>query len=92
MNPGTTDDVLAIETTHRGRSGNSPLQLVTLELLFEGCHGYDCTLGNLTSAQANELFDRLLVYRDDGNGFYGGFKSNDVLVLSVTPLVLTAVS
>jgi uncharacterized repeat protein (TIGR01451 family) len=88
MNPGTVDDVLAIEVTHRGRGGDGDLELVTLGLFFEGCSGDGCTPANLTSAQANELLDRLLVYRDDGSGVFE--LGIDTQVTTVAPLALTA--
>jgi hypothetical protein len=87
MKTGTMDDILAIEVIHRGRSGDSDLELVTLELLFRGCYGSLCIAGNLTSAQANELFDDLRVYKDTGSGVFE--SGTDTLVTTVAPLALT---
>jgi CSLREA domain-containing protein len=87
MKTSAIDDVLAIEVTHRGRSGDSDLELVTLELLFEGCYGPGCTPANLTSAQANELFDVLRVYKDTGSGVFE--SGTDTLVANVTSPALT---
>ncbi|MGB2896562.1 MAG: VCBS repeat-containing protein, partial [Anaerolineales bacterium] len=87
MNTGTMDDILQIEITHRGRSGDSDLELVTLELLFDGCYGDSCTPANLTSSQANELFDDLRIYKDTGSGVFEG--GTDTLVVTVDTLVLT---
>jgi hypothetical protein len=88
MNAGTLDDVLEIEVTHRGRSSDGDLELVTLELLFEGCYGGGCTPATLTSAQANELFDNLRVYMDTGSGVFE--SGADSLVTFVETLALTA--
>jgi hypothetical protein len=38
MNAGTMDDILEIEVTHRSRAGDGDLELVTLELRFQGCY------------------------------------------------------
>jgi hypothetical protein len=88
MNTGTLDDILQIEITHRGRSGDSDLELVTLELLFDGCYGDSCTPANLTTSQANELFDDLRIYKDSSSGVFE--SGTDLLVATVDALVLTS--
>jgi hypothetical protein len=88
VNTGAMDDILEIEVIHRGRSGDTDLELVTLELLFQGCYGSGCTPANLTTAQANELFDELRIYKDTGSTLFE--SGADTLVTTVTPLALTA--
>ncbi|HSH05780.1 MAG TPA: VCBS repeat-containing protein, partial [Anaerolineae bacterium] len=83
----TSDDILQIEVTHQGRSGDSDLELVTLELLFQGCLGTGCTLTNLTTTQAGELFDSLLIYKDTGSGIFE--IGTDTLVATVNTFALT---
>ena len=87
MTPNTMDDLLKIDAIHRGRSGDSNLELTTLELRFDGCLGESCTEQALTSAQANELFDALRIYLDDGSGVFE--TGSDTLVTTMTPLTLT---
>jgi len=62
---GGTEDLLAIAAAHRGRSGDSDLELVTLELRFEDEFG-----AALSSAQANALIASLEIHRDDGSGAF----------------------
>jgi hypothetical protein len=86
MNAGTMDDVLRITMTHLGRPGDSDEELVTLDLLLEGCYGSGCTPVALTDVQAGELFDELRVYRDDGSGAFE--VVSDTLVATVSTFSL----
>jgi len=78
-----TDDMLKIVATHRGRTGDSDIELATFDLLFE-----DDTPTALTDGEANALIANLLIYLDDGSGDFD--KDNDTLVTTVATLSLTA--
>jgi hypothetical protein len=65
MVDGQQRHVLEIEAIHRGRSGDTDLELATLELLLEDGGGTP-----LLDAQANALFTELAVYLDDGSGSF----------------------
>ncbi len=73
---GTTDDVLQIDVTHRGRSGDTDMELVTMELLFDDGAGTP-----LTNAQASALISNFYIYLDDGSGTYDG---SDTLVATIS--------
>jgi hypothetical protein len=78
---GESDALLAITAAHRGRSGDSTAELVTLELLFEETAG-----DSLTTSEANDLLESLDVYLDDGSG---DLDLADTLVTTVATLALT---
>ena len=80
------DDVLRIDLAHRGRSGDSPVELVTLELLFEAPPIDSHQLpGPYTTADVNAIFERLRVHRDDGSGDFG---AGDTVVATIETLDL----
>ena len=64
---GATHALLAVDVKHRGRPGDSSLELVGLELGFEASPGVPLTSGELTA-----LITGLSIYRDDGSG---GFEA-----------------
>jgi hypothetical protein len=80
---GNTEGLLRIDVTHNGRSGDTLLELATLELLFEEPGG-DPLLG----VEANALIENLHVYRDDGSGVFE--SGTDGLVTTVASLSLAA--
>lgn len=73
---------MQIDAVHNGRTGDTDVELVTFELLFD-----DGTTP-LSSAQANDAIENLRVYRDDGSGSFE--PSNDFLVVTVSSLSLSA--
>ncbi len=81
LHQGQMADMLKITATHRGRSGDTDLELSTFELLFEETEG-----DPLTSAEANAIIENLLVYLDSGNGLFGA--GDDTLVSTVSTLAL----
>jgi hypothetical protein len=58
--------LLSVDAQHNGRSGNHPMELVRLQLLFEDASGLP-----LSTAQWNQRFQAITIYRDDGNGQFG---------------------
>jgi hypothetical protein len=58
---------LKIVTTHRGHSGDTDLEVASLDLLLETADGVA-----LTGPQANALFSSIAVYLDDGSDVYDG--------------------
>ncbi len=81
------DDVLRIDLAHRGRMGDSAVELVTLELLFEAPPLDSHQLPTpYSTAEANAIFERLRVYRDEGSGDFG---VGDTVVATVETLSLT---
>ena len=79
--PPSDAAVLRVHPTHNGRTGDTDVELVTIELLFD-----DGTTA-LTDPQANSAIDMVKVYRDDGSGV---FDAPDTQVGAVGPLSLTA--
>lgn len=80
--PNQQEDVLNIVVTHLGRENDKPLQLDTLELLLE-----ETTGDPLVTSEANELFNHIAIFLDDGSG---GFEANnDSLVTIVDTFDLT---
>ncbi|MBW2310537.1 MAG: VCBS repeat-containing protein [Deltaproteobacteria bacterium] len=78
-----TDDMLKIVATHQGRSGDTDMELVTFELLFEESAG-----DSLTTAEANALIEKLFIYLDYDSGEFE--EDTDTLVATVDTLSLTA--
>ena len=72
--------VLQIDGVHNGRSGDTDVELVTFELLF------DDGATPLTDSQANSIIENLRVYLDDGSG---ALDPADTLVDTVSTLSLT---
>jgi hypothetical protein len=70
---------LRLDPVHTGRSGDTDVELVTIELLF------DDGVTPLTDTQANSAIDRLRFYRDVGSGV---FDPGDTEIFSLFPLVL----
>ena len=79
--PPTDATVLRVNPVHKGRTGDTDAELVTLELLL------DDGVTPLTDAQANSAIDSLSVYLDDGSGI---FDASDTQVATAGPLSLTA--
>ena len=73
---GQVEDVLAIEVTHRGREGDSPLELASLDLRLTSGSGTP-----LNTGQAMALFQTIRVYLDDGTGV---FDAGDSEVISIS--------
>jgi hypothetical protein len=78
-----SDDLLAIDVTHLGRTGDSDIELTQLALRLEDEFGTP-----LTTGQANALIQTLAIYRDDGSGVFE--QGTDLLATSVGPLSLAA--
>jgi hypothetical protein len=77
--------VLEFDAFHRGRPGDSPAELATLELLLEEAPG-----DPLSDAEAGALFSELAVHYDaDDDGIFGGGEI-DVEVASVNSFNLAA--
>jgi hypothetical protein len=74
---------LQIDFAHRGREGDSDVELVELELHFQS-GGLD-----LTSAQANNLIEKLELFLDDGSGDFE-LPGDGAPIEVVDPLSLTA--
>jgi hypothetical protein len=74
---GMADDLLKVEATHRGRSGDGDVELTSFELLLEDGSGTP-----LSDGEAGALFDGVDVYRDDGSESFDGA---DTLVGSEPP-------
>jgi hypothetical protein len=78
----TNLDLLRIDVTHRGRSGDSELELVTFELRFEDAVGTP-----LSSAQANALISELRIHRDDdGSGHFTSGADSAVATIGTLTL------
>jgi hypothetical protein len=82
LTEGQTDDLLAITATHRGRAGDGDALLASLSFLLEQSPGVP-----LTSAQANTLFARVALYRDDGSGTFEPALDTQVASLGNLTLV-----
>jgi len=80
---GQMDDVLKAVVTHRGRAGDTDVELATFDLLFEESAG-----DPLASAEANALIENLHIYLDDGSGTFE--SGADTLVTTVGTLALTS--
>ena len=78
--PPSQSGVLRLDPVHRGRGGDTDIELVTVELLF------DDAVTALTDAQANSAIDTLRFYKDDGSGV---FDPADSQLASVSSLSLT---
>jgi len=83
IDAGEQDDILRVVATHRGRAGDTDVELVTFELLFEESAG-----DPLTTAEANNLIENLYVYRDNGSGSFE--PGADTLVATIGTLSLAA--
>jgi hypothetical protein len=73
------DVALQIDLEHRGRAGDSDIEVTTIELRFENSVG-----APLTSGEANALIDHLGIFLDDGSGSFGPGDSQLLLVLAET--------
>lgn len=80
---GTRDDLLEVVATHKGRSGDTDMELATLDLLFE-----ESASDPLSTSEANAMIDNLYVYLDTGSGTFE--SGSDTLVTTVATLSLTA--
>lgn len=80
---GVSDDMLKIVATHKGRAGDTDMELTTLELLFEESEG-----NPLSSDEANAIIENLHIYLDDGSGSFE--SGSDTLVTTVDILSLTS--
>jgi len=80
---GESKEVFAFPVNHLGRAGDSELELTQLKVQFEDAEGTP-----LTTPEANNLFDRLEIFRDtNGNNDWDG---GDLEVLEISGLALTA--
>jgi len=79
---GALDDVLSILIDHRGRTGDSSVELATIELLFEESEG-----DFMTDLEANSLIENLYIYADTGSGLFE--SGSDTLLATVPDLTLT---
>ena len=83
ITPGSKAAVLSIEAQHRGRFGDSQIELVTFEFLIDDGFGTP-----LTSTQANNIIENLYIYRDaNDNGTYEGGVDTKVATVSTLSLV-----
>jgi len=73
--------VLEINPRHNGRGGDTDVEIVTAELLFD-----DGTTP-LTEVQANDVIDRVAVYLDDGSGTFD--PADEPPIATVSSLALT---
>ena len=71
-----------IDLEHRGRAGDSDVELATIELRFE-----DGASLPLSSAQANALIEKLELFVDNGSGSFE--PGTDTLVEQLSTLTLT---
>jgi hypothetical protein len=78
---GASDGVLRIDASHRGRSGDSDLELTSLRLRLLDAFGTP-----LTSTQANNLVQSLSVYIDSDAS--GTFTGPDTFVTNIGALSL----
>ena len=76
-----TAPLLALDLTHRGWPGDSPLELASLNLLLEQDAG-----DPLSQSEANAILDTLSLYHDNGNN---RFDSADIPILLVPTLSVT---
>lgn len=58
--------ILAVDAQHNGRSSDHAIELVSVQLRFDDASGRP-----LSTAQWNQLFDAVAIYRDDGDGRFG---------------------
>jgi len=79
LNAGLTDDLLAIDFTHNGITGDNNMELATIELLLEGSTG---SFNPLTTAEAQAIIQNIHIYLDDGSTAFE--SGSDTLVTSVT--------
>jgi hypothetical protein len=80
-----TDDFLKITATHRGRSGDNPGELASIELQFDDGSGAPGSTP-LTTAQANAVIENIAIAKDDGNGTFD--ELGDTLMASYSALTL----
>jgi len=81
--PSSTTVVQSINFAHRGRSGDSDIELASLSLLFEKSMGVP-----LNNTDANNIFSGLHLYRDTGSGIFE--PDADTVVTNINTLNLTA--
>lgn len=79
---GQSASVLKIDATHRGRTGDTPVQLQSTRILLESAPGVP-----LTQTEANALIDAVAVYVDDGSGVYE--PGHDTMVVNLNTLALS---
>jgi hypothetical protein len=80
---GQLEDLLAIELIHRGRAGDTDVELAALELRFTDGVG-----AVLTTAQAQKLVENLFLFADDGDGVFDGILDTEVAALAATAFSL----
>ncbi len=80
---GESKEVFAIPLSHLGRAEDSGIELTQLKVQFEDAEGTP-----LTTPEANNLFDRLEIFRDT-NGNYD-WDGGDLEILEISYLALTA--
>ena len=83
LHDGQTADVLTIVARHNGRASDSPVEMVSLEFLFEESVG-----DPLSEAEANSIIDSASIYLDDGDGALD--TGVDTLVSQVSTLAWNA--
>ena len=78
---GSSVDLMRFDLVHRGRPGDSSVELASLRLRFERAAENPHKPPTLyTSAELNPVIDRLRIYRDDGSG---AFDPADFLLATV---------
>ncbi len=80
--PGAELALLALDATHRGRSGEAAIELAALALTFEETGG-----GPLASSELFKLVAAFRLYQDDGSGSFE--PALDTLVAELMPPLLT---
>lgn len=79
---GGTDDLLRIIARHRGRAGDTDVEVASLDLRFEAGPG-----DPLTNEEANALIDGLYLFLDDGSATFNPESDTLVRVLDSLALV-----
>ena len=81
MADGALDAILSVEIVHEGRPGDNDLELASMRVLFE-----EEVDDPLDSTEANNLFESVLIYADNGDEEFD--EAEDTLVVTVNSLTL----
>jgi len=79
LNAGLTDDLLAIDFTHNGISGDNDMKLATIELRLEGLTS---SFADMTTGEAQAIIQNIHIYLDDGSDAFE--IGSDTLVTTTT--------
>ena len=79
---GSSLPVLQIDGTHRGRSGDSDVEPVTVKILLENLESPEGAGGTpMTDSEADGLLARLSLYADDGDGTFEAAEDTEIAAL-----------